>query len=164
MIYALHHQPSVGRGRCCPTCSTGSPAQHRPTLAVTVRLEGRPHPLGAKVEHALARIAGEALFNVSIHAGATRAAVRLRYAPGDVSLSSDDGGGDPAQLRRRLRLAAQTDSDGRHQGLANMARRAEELGGAFAVHRSKLGGIRLDVPIPAAEHPATEHAAGGPHD
>ena len=39
-----------------------------------------------------------------------------------------------------------------------MARRTEELGGTFTVRRSKLGGIRLDARIPAAE-PGTEHAA-----
>ena len=103
-------------------------------------------------EHALARIAGEALFNVSLHAKATRAVVRLRYAPAGVSLwISDDGQGDPSQLRRLLRLTGRTDSDGRHQGLANMARRAQELGGTFAVRRAKLGGIRLEVRIPAGD-------------
>ena len=43
-----------------------------------------------------------------------------------------------------------------------MAGRTEELGGTFTVRRSKLGGIRLDARIPAAEHAAAEHAAGGP--
>ncbi len=170
VIYALHHEPSGRKGPVLPELLQGLAAQHRPRLAVAVRLEGRPQPISAIAEHALARIAGEALFNVSLHADATRAVIRLRYAPQEVSLSiADDGGGDPAQLRRLLRLEVQTESDGRHQGLANMARRTEELGGAFTVHRSKLGGIRLDARIPAAEHPATEHAAtehaaGGPHD
>jgi signal transduction histidine kinase len=78
--------------------------------------------------------------------------IRLRYAPEEIMLSiSDDGGGDPAQLRRLLRLEARADSDGRHQGLANMARRTQELGGTFIVRRSKLGGIRLDARVPAAE-------------
>ena len=43
-----------------------------------------------------------------------------------------------------------------------MARRTEELGGTFTVRRSKLGGIRLDARIPAAEPAAetsAEHAA-----
>jgi len=103
-------------------------------------------------EHALARIAGEALFNVSLHAKATRAVIRVRYAPAGTSMwISDDGSGDPAQLRRLLRLTNRADSDGRHQGLANMARRTRELGGTFVVRRAKLGGIRLEVRIPAGE-------------
>ena len=164
MIYALNHEPSGGKGPVLPELLQGLAAQHRPKLPVTVRLEGRPQPISAIAEHALARIAGEALFNVSLHADATRAMVRLRYAPGEVMLSiGDDGRGDPAQLRRLLRLEAQTDSDGRHQGLANMARRTQDLGGSFTVRRSKLGGIRLDARIPAGE-PAADHAAGGADD
>jgi len=149
VIYALNHERAGAEGPVLPELLQGLAAQHRPTLAVTVRLEGRPQPISAITEHALARIAGEALFNVSLHAQATRAVVRLRYAPDEVTLSiSDDGRGDPAQLRRLLRLEAQADSDGRHQGLANMARRTEELGGTFIVRRSKLGGIRLDARVP----------------
>jgi signal transduction histidine kinase len=152
VIYALHHQPMDRKGPLLPELLQGLAAQHRPNLAVTIRLEGRLLPISAIAEQALARIAGEALFNVSLHAQATRAVIRLRYAPEEIMLSiSDDGGGDPAQLRRLLRLEARADSDGRHQGLANMARRTQELGGTFIVRRSKLGGIRLDARVPAAE-------------
>jgi signal transduction histidine kinase len=152
VIYALNHERTGAEGPVLPELLQGLAARHRPNLAVAVRLEGRPQPISAITEHALARIAGEALFNVSLHAQATRAVVRLRYAPDEVTLSiSDDGRGDPAQLRRLLRLETRTDSDGRHQGLANMARRAQELGGTFTVCRSKLGGIRLDARIPAGE-------------
>ena len=162
VIYALHHQPTDRKGPVLPELLQGLAAQHRPNLAVTVRLEGRPLPISALAEQALARIAGEALFNVSLHAQATRAVIRLRYAPAEVTLSiSDDGRGDPAQLRRLLRLEACTDSDGRHQGLANMARRTQELGGTFIVRRSKLGGIRLDARVPeveAAEVPGSAEA------
>ena len=150
VIYALNHEPADGDAPVLPELLQGLAAQHRPNLDVAVRLEGRPQPMSPITEHALARIAGEALFNVSLHAKATRVVVRLRYAPAGVSLwVSDDGGGDPVQLRRLLRLEAQADSDGRHQGLAGMAKRAHELGGTFAVRRAKLGGVRLEVRIPA---------------
>lgn len=152
VIYALNHEPSEGDAPVLPELLHSLAAQHRPNLAVAVRLEGRPQPMTPMAEHALARIAGEALFNVSLHAQATRAVVRLRYSPAGVSLwISDDGCGDPSQLRRLLRLTGRTGSDGRHQGLANMAQRAHELGGTFAVRRAKLGGIRLEVRIPPAE-------------
>lgn len=142
-----------GRGGTgAPRVAPGSGRPAPPEPRRRHRLEGRPQPISAITEHALAWIAGEALFNVSLHAQATRAVVRLRYAPDEVTLSiSDDGRGDPAQLRQLLRLEARTDSDGRHQGLANMARRTQELGGTFTVRRSKLGGIRLDARIPAGE-------------
>ena len=77
--------------------------------------------------------------------------VRLKYSLAGVSLwISDDGQGDPIQLRRLLRVEARGDSDGRHQGLASMARRAKDLGGTFAIRRSKLGGVRLEVRIPGS--------------
>ena len=152
VIYALNHQPADGDAPVLPELLQGLAAQHRPTLDVSVRLEGRPQPMSPIAEHALARIAGEALFNVSLHAKATRAVIRVRYAPAGTSMwISDDGSGDPAQLRRLLRLTNRADSDGRHQGLANMARRTRELGGTFVVRRAKLGGIRLEVRIPAGE-------------
>ena len=150
VIYALNHEPADGDAPVLPELLHGLAAQHRPNLDVSVRLEGRPQPMSPIAEHALARIAGEALFNVSLHAKATRVVVRLRYTPTGVSLwVSDDGQGDPVQLRRLLRLEARADSDGRHQGLAGMAHRARELGGTFAVRRAKLGGVRLEVRIPA---------------
>ncbi|MBV9795105.1 MAG: sensor histidine kinase [Actinobacteria bacterium] len=149
VIYALNHEPRDGKAPILSELLHGLAAQHRPNLDVSVRLEGRPQPMSPIAEHALARIAGEALFNVSLHAKATRAVIRVRYAPAGTSMwISDDGSGDPAQLRRLLRLTNQADSDGRHQGLANMARRAQELGGSFAVGRAKLGGIRLEIRIP----------------
>ena len=152
VIYALNHEPRDGKAPVLAELLRGLAAQHRPNLDVAVRLEGRPLPMSPIAETALARIAGEALFNVSLHAKATRVVIRVRYTPAGVSMwISDDGTGDPSQLRRLLRLTGRADSDGRHQGLANMARRAHELGGTFTVRRAKLGGIRLEVRIPAGE-------------
>jgi signal transduction histidine kinase len=149
VIYALHHEPGGDEVASLPDLLHGLAAQHQPTLAVAVRIEGLATPLGAKIEHALARVAGEALFNVSIHARATRAAVRLRYSDAGAQLSvSDDGSGDPRELRRRLRLAGGGGPDGRHQGLLNMASRAEDLGGTFAIRRARLGGVLIDVTVP----------------
>lgn len=149
VIYALHHESTDDDGLA--TLLEGLAAQHRVAMDVAVRIEGRPVPLGAKLERALARSAGEALFNVSIHAHATRVIVRLQYRPDRVSLFvSDDGEGDPADLRRRLRVSARGDSDGRHQGLATMARRSTDIGGTFTIRRSKLGGIRVELRVPMA--------------
>jgi len=72
-----------------------------------------------------------------------------------VALSvSDNGTGDPAQLRRALRLSCASDLSGQHRGLANMLALAEELGGALSIRRSRSGGVllRLDIPLPLSEH------------
>jgi signal transduction histidine kinase len=61
---------------------------------------------------------------------------------------ADDGCGDPTELSRKLRLERATMVDGRHRGLVNMASRCEELGGTFAVRRSRLGGVRTEVRVP----------------
>ncbi|WP_375483457.1 histidine kinase [uncultured Jatrophihabitans sp.] len=150
VIYALHHQPVGDEVVSLSDLLHGLAAQHRPSLAVGVHVEGVPVTLGARVEHALARIAGEALFNTSIHAHATRATVRLRYRGDVVTLwISDDGTGDPRELRRRLRSSSGAGSaDGRHQGLSNMCHRATDLGGSFTIRRARMGGVRIEVGVP----------------
>ena len=50
-------------------------------------------------------------------------------------------------------LAKTTTADGRHRALANMATRAEELGGAFTMRRSTLGGVHIEVWAPRPTSP-----------
>ena len=149
-IYALHHSGGEGDDvAALPELLNEVAIQHRQHLAVSLRVEGQPFPLGSTVEHSLARVAGEALFNTSVHATATRAIVRLAYTDNQVRLwVSDNGRSDPAQLRRLLRLRMACDGDGRHNGLVNMASRAAELGGTFALRRARLGGLRVEVRVP----------------
>jgi signal transduction histidine kinase len=149
-IYALHHGGGEGEDVAgLPELLSEVAIQHRQQLAVCLRVEGQPFPLGATAEHSLARVAGEALFNASVHASATRVIVRLCYTDNQVRLwVSDNGISDPAQLRRMLRLRMACDVDGRHNGLVNMATRAAELGGTFALRRARLGGLRIEVRVP----------------
>ena len=117
-------------------------------------------PLPPRAEQSLLRLTGEALFNAAAHGKATRAAVKLRYLVDQVSLSvSDNGTGDPAQLRRVLRLSQAADLSGRHRGLANMLLRAEELSGTLSIRRSRMGGVRLCVtfPLPMASDQGTRN-------
>src|SRR5699024_9138787 len=108
-----------------------------------------PVELSGDAEHSLLRIAGEALFNAAVHANATRAVLRLTYGRDSVLLSvSDDGNGDPARMRLMLELAAHSDVDGSHRGLANMQARAEELGGTLEVRKARIGGVRVAARIP----------------
>jgi hypothetical protein len=114
-------------------------------LRVTLRVRGPVAELPSDVEHALLRIAGEALFNTAMHGNATRAIVHLAYRPTAVTMSiSDDGTGDLNKLRLMLRLAEATDVDGHHRGLATCwpgrARTWGNVRGPAVPHRRRLGG------------------------
>ena len=150
-IYALH-QSSVEPPGPLPVMLEQLSGVYRPhDLQVAVAAEGRPALLPAQAEQSLLQFTGEALFNAATHGKATRARVRLRYLAGRVSLSvSDNGEGDPAQLRRALRLSQAADLSGRHRGLVNMLLRAEELGGRLLIRRSTMGGVCVSLTIPLA--------------
>jgi signal transduction histidine kinase len=148
-IYALNHAGDAGRSSL-PEMLEQLATVHMPEdLRVTLRVQGPLAELPGETEHALLRIAGEALFNTAMHGNASRAIVRLAYRPADVTLSiSDDGHGDPKKLRLMLRLADVTDVDGHHRGLANMAARARDCGGTLDVRRSRIGGVRVVACVP----------------
>jgi signal transduction histidine kinase len=148
-IYALH-RPADEAVAPLPVLLQRLSTVHRPiNLNVNVALDGPPVPLPAQAEQSMLRWTGEALFNAAAHGKATRAQVRLRYRADAVTLRvSDNGTGDPAQLRRALRLSCTADLSGRHRGLANMVAMAEELGGSLSIRRSRTGGICLGLDIP----------------
>src|SRR6266702_4684415 len=148
-IYALHRTDDETAGPL-PVMLQRLSTVHRPTnLHVKVVLEGQPGPLPPEIEQSILRWTGEALFNAAAHGKATRAQVRLHYRADAVALSvSDNGTGDPAQLRRALRLSRAEDLSGRHRGLANMLAMTEELGGILSIRRSRSDGILLRMVIP----------------
>ncbi|RCW40976.1 signal transduction histidine kinase [Halopolyspora algeriensis] len=153
-IYALHHASDEGPGSL-PVLLERLSNVHLPTeVTAAVRVEGEPIPLSYVAEHSMLRLTGEALFNVATHADADQAMVELAYESHRVVLSiADDGNGDPAQLRKVLEEASASCLSGHHRGLANMAARAEQLGGALSIARAQMGGIliRLEVPLPLPE-------------
>jgi signal transduction histidine kinase len=169
-IYALHRPAEESAGPL-PVLLQRLSTVHRPAnLQVKVMLDGHPVPLPHPVEQSMLRWTGEALFNAAAHGKATRALVRLRYRDDMVALSvSDNGSGDPAQLRRALRLSCAADLSGWHRGLANMMAMAEELGGTLSIRRSSPGGVflRLDIPLPLggqSEADGRRPAKGGADD
>lgn len=102
-----------------------------------LRIDG---PLATTVEprtgaHLLA-VLGEALSNVSRHAGAGAVDVEVRVAEDLVLVVTDDGSGLPKEL-------------GRVGGLQNMRERAEQLGGRFVVSSSGAG-TRVEWQVPRA--------------
>lgn len=148
-IYALNHPGDAHRSSLVEMLEQLATVHMPEDLRVTLRVNGIVAELPSDVEHALLRIAGEALFNTAMHGNATRAIVRLSYSPAAVTLSiADDGTGEPERLRLMLRLAEAADVDGRHRGLANMCARAREHGGTFDVYRSRIGGVRVMARIP----------------
>ncbi|ORI16507.1 histidine kinase [Rhodococcus sp. 1168] len=148
-IYALNHAQDADRTSLPEMLEQLSIVRMPDELRVSLRIEGTPLELSSECEHGLLRIAGEALFNTAVHAGATRATLRLAYREDHVQLSvADDGHGDPAYLRLMLRMAENNDVDGRHRGLANMAARAREHGGALEIRRARIGGVRVSTRIP----------------
>ena len=158
-IYALNHSAD-SEHRSLPAMLEELSSVHMPTeLRVEVRIEGRPVVLPSGAERSLFRVAGEALFNAAVHAEASVAVVRLAFRRDRLVLSvTDDGVGDPEHLRRSLRVAAASDLDGSHRGLANMAHRAREIGGNLEIRRARGGGIRVQVgvPLPIGAIPSTD--------
>jgi signal transduction histidine kinase len=155
-IYALNNSDEPA-GSLPAMLRRLSAARLRTGLTVEVRVVGTEVPLPAAAERSLLRLVGEALFNIAAHADATRARVWLGYRPGCLALTvSDDGVGDPAAMRRLLRLSRTTDLTGRHQGLANMQARAQELGGTMTIRRARTGGVMVRVRIPLAGTEGTE--------
>jgi signal transduction histidine kinase len=102
---------------------------------VTVTEFGERGDVPAPVATAIFRVVQESLTNTVRHAGATRAAVTLRYAPSSVVVDvTDDGsGGDVV-------------ADG--HGIAGMRERVAALGGALTAGPSRTGfTVRATIPV-----------------
>jgi len=125
-----------------------SRAAATPSVQVAVELPTPWRVLPAAVEIAIFRIAGEALANVSRHAGARTCTVTVEVRDDAVELRvDDDGRGLPLPLVPGV-------------GIAGMRERAEELGGTLTVLPSRPGGPGTSVvavlPVEAAAEPLVE--------
>ena len=108
--------------------------------------EGTQLPARSQVQ--LTRILREAVANVIRHSGAKRCWVRIRFVAGALRLEvSDDGHGlaSPSAARSGL-------------GLAQVERRARQLGGTHRLDAGPLGGLRLLVEVPVPVHPEAQAA------
>ncbi|WP_051712443.1 sensor histidine kinase [Spirillospora albida] len=111
------------------------------SLRVRLRCRGDLAVLPAAVEEAAYRIVGEALANVSRHAGASSCTVSLAIAEGALEVEvTDDGAG----------IAAGTAAG---VGLVGMRERAEELGGRCTVTARAGGGTRVHALLPSRPRP-----------
>ena len=125
-----------------------------PRLRLSLQVRGSPQPLAPATRRWLYRFARECVFNSAVHADARHAAIRLRYADGTVALSvADDGHGRPKTLRRIISGEVPGTGGGYHFGLADIAARAREKGWTLRVSRADLGGIAMEVRLPARRAP-----------
>ncbi len=128
-------------------------------LDVSVDVTGAPLPLAATVRRSLFQMASECVFNAAVHGRASRAVIRLSYGLGTVVLCvADDGCGKPRTLRKIIRGEIPGTGGGYHLGLTDIAALAEEMGWALRADRSDLGGIAVQVTLPA---PACGKRTGG---
>ncbi|WP_205698764.1 sensor histidine kinase [Conexibacter sp. SYSU D00693] len=105
-------------------------------LEVAVRRDGEARPLPAGVELSAYRIVQEALTNTLRHAGATRADVRLHYAPEALELEVvDDGRGAAAATRTG-------------RGISGMRERAALVTGTLEAGPHPDGGFRVHARLP----------------
>jgi len=118
-------------------------ATGRSGIPVELTIEGQM-PLPAEAKLALYRIAQEALNNVQKHAGATAAAMSLKYLPDQVELIvSDNGAGFNPD-----------DVPAEHLGLGIMKERAGAIGARLDIKSGIGQGTRLTVtwPVPREEY------------
>ena len=113
-------------------------------LEVTVTTEGEPGALSAGADLTAYRIVQEALTNVTKHAAAREAEVRLVYSEDRLALTvADDGGGTrtlPAPL-------------GGGYGVVGMRERARSVGGRIRVGPRPRGGFEVVTELPLEPHP-----------
>jgi signal transduction histidine kinase len=137
-IFELNPPASSSRGLRRQLLAVGDELVDALGYPPTFRFEG---PVDSGVPDGLAghvvAVVREGLANVAKHAGSPTAEVRVAVGDGQVAVDLDDAG---RGLGER--------SDGGH-GLANLAARASELGGAFEIGPRPGGGtsVRWRVPL-----------------
>lgn len=113
---------------------------HRAGLPVELRVEGEPLALSPGLDLAAYRVVQEALTNSLKHARGARAAVTVRYEPGDVMVEvMDDGAG--------AGVNGNPDGGGGH-GLVGMRERVALYGGILEVGKRPEGGFTVRARIP----------------
>ncbi len=110
-------------------------------IAVELEVEGEQRALPASVDRAGFRIVQESLTNVTRHAGASSATVRLSYGEHELAVVVEDDGRGPQ------RHAA---GDG-GSGIAGMRERAAALGGDLKAGPGPRGGFAVRARLPIGD-------------
>ncbi|MFJ8466614.1 sensor histidine kinase [Streptomyces swartbergensis] len=118
-------------------------------LEVTVTTEGEPQPLSPGVDLTAFRIVQEALTNVTKHATAEAARVRLEYTGSRLLITvTDDGTSKPEAVTPQ----------GRGFGVMGMRERAHSIGGQLCAGPRPQGGFEVATALPL--QPSTLPAEG----
>ncbi len=116
---------------------------HGPVFDFEAELAPGAPPPDSLLRLNLARICKEALHNAVKHARAAHIGVQLQVQPDRLCLRvHDDGVGLPPALREAGAAA------GRSRGLANLRRRAAQLGGTLHFDAGPGTTLRLELPLP----------------
>lgn len=108
-------------------------------IVTTVRMHGPTTAVGGELaEHAEA-VTAEAVSNAVRHSGASRLTIEVNVADMLTLDITDNGSGIPDDNRRR-------------SGLANMAYRAEQVGGRCEISNQATGGTRVHWTAPLTDH------------
>ncbi|MET9762009.1 sensor histidine kinase [Streptomyces sp. NPDC006372] len=129
----------------------GLTASFRPTgLIVSLTIQGEPRALSAGADLTAYRIVQEALTNVTKHATARTAEVRLSYAHDRLVIAVINGGGTASGGSVSLRGG---------YGLIGMRERAHSAGGRLRAGHRPEGGFEVVAELPLGPFPLEDSAA-----
>jgi signal transduction histidine kinase/ligand-binding sensor domain-containing protein len=116
------------------------------TAGVRFRLDVPPQlppaAISPETRHNVFLAAREAVTNVVKHARASEACLRLRLDPDSFTLEIEDNGRGPAGLNEKAAAS--------RNGLRNMRKRMEDIGGGFLIGPGGQGGTRVRLTVPLA--------------
>lgn len=119
----------------------GSRLRSGTSIDLSVRVQGKPRDLPARMENELLRIGHEAIVNAVRHANPSRIDVELRFDDASVALRiRDDGCG--------FELPHLSRESSRQFGLVSMHERARAMGGVLRVETSVHNGTDVEAVLP----------------
>lgn len=113
-----------------------------PAIDIAIASSGSPRRLDPLALEEVASIAGEALYNIRLHAAATRVTVDIRFGSSFGLRLADDGVGIDAPV-------AANGKEG-HFGLVGMSERARKLRANLAVRARPEGGTEVVLTVPGS--------------
>ncbi len=114
--------------------------QHQDRIICRLTIQGGSRSLKSPMPIVLFRIVQEGLTNIAKHANATEAIIKLEIVQCNTSLTIEDNG--------KLNVFPFPKTKG--LGLLGIRERVTGLGGNFALSKSPLGGLRLQVNFPVS--------------